>query len=76
VTILGHVQRGGRPNAFDRVLGSTMGVAAADLAAKGDWGLMVGMRGNAVVPVPLAEATARRKTVPPEIYDVAETFFG
>ena len=76
VTILGHVQRGGRPNSFDRVLGSSFGVLAADLAAKGEWGVMTAMRGNAIVPVDLREATATLKTVPREVYEVAETFFG
>lgn len=76
VTILGHVQRGGTPNAFDRVLGSTLGVAAVDGAARGDWGTMVGMRGNAVASVALREATAQLKAVPAEIYEVAEVFFG
>ena len=75
-TVLGHVQRGGRPNAFDRVLGSTLGVAAVDLAAAGKWGQMVGMRGNAVVPVPLAKAVGALKEVPEEMYRVAEVFFG
>lgn len=76
VTILGHVQRGGRPNAFDRVFGTSMGVAAMDLAVKGDWGKMVGTDGLGVHAVELGQATERLKTVPPEIYDVAETFFG
>ncbi|MPZ87474.1 MAG: ATP-dependent 6-phosphofructokinase [Nitriliruptorales bacterium] len=76
VTILGHVQRGGTPNAFDRVLGTTMGSAAVDMAAKGDWGMMVGMRGTSVRPVPLGKATAERKQVPSSVYDVARTFFG
>lgn len=76
VTILGHVQRGGRPNAADRVLGSSMGVAACDLARAQRWGTMVGMRGNRVVPVDLREATASLKQVPEEIYEVAEVFFG
>ena len=76
VTTLGHVQRGGSPNAFDRVLGSSMGVAAVDCVAADMWGVMVGMRGNAVVPVPLAEATRELKTVPGRMYDVAEVFFG
>ncbi|HVL99072.1 MAG TPA: ATP-dependent 6-phosphofructokinase [Egibacteraceae bacterium] len=76
VTTLGHVQRGGSPNAFDRVLGSTLGVAAVDAVARGEWGAMVGLQGNAVVPVPLREATATLKTVPPEVYRVAEVFFG
>ena len=76
VTTLGHVQRGGTPNALDRVLGSSMGVAAVDCAAAGDWGRMVGMRGNAIVPVPLSEATRELKTVPQGMYEVAEVFFG
>ena len=76
VTILGHVQRGGSPNAFDRVLGSAMGVAAVDAIAAGTWGTMVGMTGNAIVPVPLSEATAELKRVPRQMYEVAEVFFG
>jgi ATP-dependent phosphofructokinase / diphosphate-dependent phosphofructokinase len=76
VTILGHVQRGGAPNPFDRVLGTTMGVAAVDMAAHGHWGQMVAMRGTSVRPVPLAKATEHLKKVPPEIYEVARTFFG
>ncbi|HVM19574.1 MAG TPA: ATP-dependent 6-phosphofructokinase [Egibacteraceae bacterium] len=76
VTTLGHVQRGGSPNAFDRVLGSSMGVAAIDCAADERWGAMVGMSGNAIVGVPLAEATRELKTVPNRMYEVAEVFFG
>ena len=76
VTTLGHIQRGGTPNAFDRVLGSSMGVAAIDCVAAGNWGVMVGMDGNAIVPVPLAEATRELKTVPARMYEVAEVFFG
>jgi ATP-dependent phosphofructokinase / diphosphate-dependent phosphofructokinase len=75
-TILGHVQRGGTPNAFDRVLGSTMGVSAIDCAADGRWGHMIGMRGNAAVPVELGEATRELKRVPTATYEVAEVFFG
>ncbi|HWH33290.1 MAG TPA: ATP-dependent 6-phosphofructokinase [Egibacteraceae bacterium] len=76
VTILGHVQRGGSPNAFDRVLGSNMGVLAVDLARAGEWGKMTAMQGNAVVPVDLREATRELKRVPQSLYDVAEVFFG
>ncbi len=76
VTTLGHVQRGGSPNAFDRVLGSSMGVAAIDCVAHEQWGVMVGMAGNDVIPVPLVEATRELKTVPSRMYDVAEVFFG
>jgi phosphofructokinase-like protein len=76
VTVLGHVQRGGTPNAIDRVLGSTLGVAAADHARDGAWGVMVGRIGNAVRTCPLAEATRELKRVPPEVYEVARVFFG
>ena len=75
-TVLGHIQRGGTPTAFDRVLGTRFGVFAADMVAKGDWGKMAALRGNEIVSVPLAEATAKLKTVPPEFFAVAEVFFG
>jgi ATP-dependent phosphofructokinase / diphosphate-dependent phosphofructokinase len=76
VTILGHVQRGGSPNAFDRVLGSSFGVEAVDLAVREQWGRMVGFQGSRIVGVPLAEATAQLKTVPDQLYETARTFFG
>jgi ATP-dependent phosphofructokinase / diphosphate-dependent phosphofructokinase len=76
VTVLGHVQRGGTPNATDRVLASALGVAAADLARDGGWGVMVGRTGNTVHSCPLAEATRELKTVPPELYEVARVFYG
>ncbi len=76
VTILGHVQRGGTPSAADRVLATRMGVRAADLAMAGQWGMMTALQNGVVVPLPLAEATARLKTVPERLYDVAEVFFG
>jgi ATP-dependent phosphofructokinase / diphosphate-dependent phosphofructokinase len=76
VTILGHVQRGGSPTAFDRVLATRYGVAAVDLAAQGKWGRMAALRGITVVDVPLDEAVARPKFVPDKLYDVAEVFFG
>ncbi|MGH7583306.1 MAG: 6-phosphofructokinase, partial [Gemmatimonadales bacterium] len=63
--VIGHVQRGGPPTLFDRILGTRVGVRAADLAAAGNFGKMVALRGNEVVPVSLAEATATLKTVPP-----------
>ncbi|MEX2459651.1 MAG: 6-phosphofructokinase [Actinomycetota bacterium] len=76
VTILGHVQRGGTPTAFDRILATRYGVAAIDLASSGDWGQMVSLRGNEVVAVPLDDAVAELKTVPDELYAVAQVFFG
>jgi 6-phosphofructokinase 1 len=75
-TILSHVQRGGSPNPFDRVLGTRFGVAAVDLANAGIWGKMTGLRGNDVVGVDLRECTRELKTVPKELYEVAEVFFG
>jgi 6-phosphofructokinase 1 len=76
VTILGHVQRGGSPVAFDRVLGTRMGLAAMDLANAGGWGRMVARAGQDMIDVPLAAAVAERKVVPPELYREAEVFFG
>jgi ATP-dependent phosphofructokinase / diphosphate-dependent phosphofructokinase len=76
VTILGHLQRGGSPVAFDRVLGTRFGIAAADLAAAGGWGRMVARRAQDIGDVPLAEAVERRNLLPPELYREAEVFFG
>src|SRR6478672_475030 len=76
VTVLGHIQRGGSPTARDRILATRFGLKAADLVAEGDFGKMAALRGDAVVAVPLADATAELKTVPLEWYDVARTFFG
>ena len=76
MTIIGHVQRGGQPNAFDRVLGSRLGVAAIDCANAEEWGVMVGMQGSAIVSAPLEHCTEELKTVPQSVYDVASTFFG
>jgi 6-phosphofructokinase 1 len=76
MTILGHVQRGGTPLAFDRVLGTRFGVAAMTTAADGDFGKMVALRGTRIERVPLAEALAEPKLVDPELYATAEVFFG
>ena len=64
--VIGHVQRGGSPTLFDRILGSRVGVKAADLVEQGKFGQMVALRGNDVVGVSLEEATAKLKVVPPE----------
>ena len=76
VTVLGHVQRGGTPTARDRVLATRFGLKAADLALAGEFGQMAALRGDDIVSVPLAEATAELKLVTPEWYDVAQAFFG
>ena len=64
VTVLGHLQRGGSPTAFDRILGTRFGAAAVDLIAHGGLGRMVALRGENIVDVPIAEAIAKLKTVP------------
>ena len=76
VTVLGHVQRGGIPTPRDRVLATRYGLKAADLVHEGKFGRMAALKGDAVVDVSLAEATAELKTVPPEWYEVARAFFG
>jgi len=76
VTVLGHLQRGGTPTAFDRVLATRFGVASVDLATAGRFGEMVSLRGMDVVGVPLTEACAEVRGVDPALLDVAQTFFG
>jgi 6-phosphofructokinase 1 len=76
MTILGHVQRGGTPLAYDRVLGSRFGVAAIDAASEGDFGKMVALRGTEIERVPLDEALAAPKLLDPELYATAAVFFG
>ncbi|KUG19334.1 6-phosphofructokinase [hydrocarbon metagenome] len=76
VTVLGHVQRGGTPTAYDRVLATRFGVRAVELVAAGDFGKMVALRGNAIVPVPLEEALGELKTVDMEVYEISKIFFG
>jgi 6-phosphofructokinase 1 len=75
-TVLGHIQRGGTPTAFDRVLATRLGVAAIDAASERKWGQMPALRGTRIELVPLSEAVAELKTVPPEEYETAEAFFG
>ena len=76
VTVLGHVQRGGSPTPRDRVLATRFGLKAADLAHEQRFGQMASLQGDRIVEVPLKDATAELKTVPPEWYDVAKAFFG
>jgi phosphofructokinase-like protein len=75
-TVLGHIQRGGTPTAFDRVLATRFGVHAIRAVADGDFGTMVALRGTDIIRVPLSEATSELKLVPPERYAEAEVFFG
>ena len=74
--VLGHIQRGGTPTAFDRVLATRFGLHAIDAVQEGDWGKMVALRGTDIVRVPLADATRELKTVDPSRYAEAEVFFG
>jgi phosphofructokinase-like protein len=74
--ILGHIQRGGTPTAFDRMLGTRFGVAAVDLVEQGKFGKMVSLQGNKIVPMDLKEVTAKTKRVDDELYEIAEVFFG
>jgi phosphofructokinase-like protein len=77
VTILGHVQRGGTPTAFDRVLATRFGVAAIDAVHEGAFGQMVALRADQIVKVPLAEAVKELKTVDESLLqDVAQVFWG
>jgi len=76
VVVLGHLQRGGSPIAFDRVLATRFGIAAIDLVHEGRFGQMVGIQGNTVVPVPLKDVVGKRKTVDLKLYEIAATFFG
>ncbi|MBX6371299.1 MAG: 6-phosphofructokinase [Acidothermus sp.] len=75
-TVLGHIQRGGTPTAFDRVLATRFGLHAIDAVRDGAWGTMVALRGTDIIRVALSEATGALKTVPPERYAEAQVFFG
>ena len=75
VTVLGYVQRGGTPTAFDRVLATRFGIAAIDAVHDGAFGQMVALRNAKIVRVPLAEAVGSLKTVDPDLLAVAEVFY-
>jgi ATP-dependent phosphofructokinase / diphosphate-dependent phosphofructokinase len=76
VTILGHVQRGGTPVAYDRVLATRFGVAAMDAVVAGHFGAMIGSRGIQIVEVALEDALREPKLLDPKLYETAELFFG
>jgi len=75
VTVLGHLQRGGSPSAYDRLWATRVGVRAVDLLHEGQFGLMVGVKGNDVCPVPIAKAVGRMKRVDPAFYELAQIFY-
>jgi 6-phosphofructokinase 1 len=76
VVVLGHLQRGGTPTAFDRILSTRFGIAAIDLIHEGKFGRMVALKGNKIESVLLKDVTGKRKTVDLELYDIASVFFG
>jgi 6-phosphofructokinase 1 len=69
--VLGHIQRGGTPSAFDRVLATRYGLGAIDMVHRGEFGQMAALRGNKIVSIPLAEAIASNRKVDKEILDAA-----
>ena len=75
-TVLGHVQRGGSPTAFDRVLATRLGLAAIDAAHQGAWGMMPALRSTEIELVPIAEAVAQVRRVPVEEYERFGVLFG
>ena len=75
-TVLGYIQRGGTPTAFDRVLATRFGLHAIGAANEGQWGRMTALRSTSIEMVELSEAVKELKTVPPELYREAEVFFG
>lgn len=76
VTVLGHLQRGGAPSAFDRILGTRFGVKAVEEVLKGNFGRMVSLRGTKITTVSLEEAVGKLRTVDMELYEIAKIFFG
>lgn len=73
--VTGHIQRGGSPSAFDRVLASRLGIRAAQCVQEGDWGKMVALKGTEVVAVPIEGAVGTLKTVPLDLYETVKTLF-
>jgi phosphofructokinase-like protein len=75
-TVLGHIQRGGTPTAFARVLATRFGIGAIDAATDGCWGEMVALRGTGIELVPMVDAVTELRTVPDAFYEQAAAFFG
>jgi 6-phosphofructokinase 1 len=71
-TILGHVQRGGNPSAFDRILASRLGSAAVEQIDKGETGVLVGLMKSEIVATPLEEAVTKKKQLDPQLLELAE----
>jgi 6-phosphofructokinase len=73
--VLGHIQRGGSPSAYDRVLATRYGLGAIDMVHRGEFGRMAALRGNKIISIPLAEAIASNRKVDQEILDAASAFW-
>jgi 6-phosphofructokinase 1 len=76
VTVLGYVQRGGTPTARDRVLATRFGIAAVETLHDGNFGKMVALQGEKIVPIDIEQAVGTSKIVDEELYDIAKVFFG
>jgi len=76
VVVLGHLQRGGSPSAFDRILATRYGIAAIDLVKKKKFGRMVALKGNKITSIPLKEVASKKKTADLKLYELASVFFG
>jgi ATP-dependent phosphofructokinase / diphosphate-dependent phosphofructokinase len=76
VTVLGYIQRGGSPSAYDRVLATRLGVHAVEMSMRGEYGLMASLRGTAITSVSLEEVADKHRPVDEEIFKTAEVFFG
>ncbi|MEK7849272.1 MAG: ATP-dependent 6-phosphofructokinase [Candidatus Omnitrophota bacterium] len=76
VSVLGHIQRGGSPTAFDRILGTRFGVKAVELVENREFGKMVSLSGTKIIAVPLEKGVEKLKTVDMDLYNIAKVFFG
>jgi 6-phosphofructokinase 1 len=76
VVVLGHLQRGGSPTAYDRILATRYGIAAIDLVAQGDFGMMVALKGNKIISVKLKDVIGKRKSVDLTLYELSKVFSG
>lgn len=76
VSVLGHIQRGGSPTAFDRILGTRFGVKAVELVKNQKFGRMVSLTGNKITDVAIEEAVRTLKRVDMDLYEIAKVFFG
>jgi ATP-dependent phosphofructokinase / diphosphate-dependent phosphofructokinase len=73
--VLGHIQRGGSPSAFDRVLATRYGLGAIDMVHRGEFGRMAALRANKIVSIPLKEAISKNRVVDDEMIDIAQGLF-